>query len=87
MIILIFIISFVSWCLASYRIIYLARFPNILKAGILSFIEEIFGIAVVSLIIINHLNFWLLLAAGCGAFAGTLFEVEDFIKWIKKLTK
>ena len=86
MIILIFCISFISWCLASYRIIYLARFPNLLKAGVISFVEEIFGIVVVSLIIMHNLNIWYLLSAGCGALAGTLFEVEDFVKWIKTLT-
>lgn len=86
MIILIFIISFVSWCLMSYRVIYITD-NKFNKAGLISFLEEIFGVVVVSLIIINHLNIWYLLMAGLGAYCGTRFDVGDFIKKFKQKLK
>jgi len=86
MIVLIFLISFIAWLLASYRTIALAR-THLFKAGLLSFIEEIFSIGTVGLIIINHLNIWYLISAGLGAFCGVICDVEGIIKWVKqKLT-
>ena len=85
MIILIFIISFVAWLLASYRIIFLSKPPtNLFKASVLSFLEEIFGILTIGLVVISHLNAWYVLSAGLGAFCGMMFDIEEFIKLIKR---
>lgn len=84
MIILIFLISFIAWLLASYRTIYLAR-TRLFRAGIISFFEEIFGITIVSLVIVNHLNIWYLFAAGFGAFLGVICDIEDILKWLSIL--